>query len=143
MTAEQVAARLHARQSGSGWIGHCPGEMHAHGDRNPSLSISTGRSGRVVMHCFGGCSIESICAALKIKVSDLFPEPGVYQPKPRTVRDAEKRIAGLRSRLTPRERVLPVTVVSCDLENLDAGIVRALALSIAGEIVQVVSEGER
>jgi len=140
MTAEQIAERLHGRQSGSGWIGHCPGELHAHGDRNPSLSIGTGRSGRVVLHCFSGCSVESICAALGIKVSDLFSEPGAAQPKPRVVREAEKQIADLRSRLTPRERVLPVTIIYVDPDHVDKGIARALALAVEGEIVQAVLE---
>jgi hypothetical protein len=62
-------------------------------------------------------------------------------PKPRIVRDAEKQIADLRSRLTPRERVLPVTVVYVDPENLNAGLARALALAVVKqEIVQVVLE---
>jgi hypothetical protein len=142
MIAAEVAERLHARRSGSGWIGHCPGELHADGDRNPSLSIGTGRSGRVVLHCFAGCSVESICAALKIKVSDLFSELSMSQPKSRAVREAEKQIQNLRNRLTPRERVLPVTVAYCDPENLDAGIARALALAVEGEIVQLALGGE-
>ena len=143
VTAEQIVARLHARQSGSGWMGRCPGEMHAHGDRNPSLSIGTGRSGCVVLHCFAGCSVESICAALKIKVSDLFPKPGAIQPKPSAVREAKGQIQGLRSRLTPRERILPVIVVYVEPENLEAGIAWALALAVEGEIVQAVLEPTR
>jgi hypothetical protein len=78
-----------------------------------------------------------------LKLSDLFSEPGTVQPKRREVIRAEKQIADLRSRLTPRERVLPVTVVYCDPENLDAGIARALALAVEGEIVQAVLEPTR
>ena len=33
---------------------------------------------------------------------------------------------------------MPVTVVYCDVENLEAGIARAIALSVEGEIVQAV-----
>jgi hypothetical protein len=44
-------------------------------------------------------------AALGLKLSDLFFEPGVRrEPEPRVVRDAQKQLTGLRSRLTPRER---------------------------------------
>lgn len=139
MTAEQIAERLHARYSGAGWIGRCP----AHEDRSPSMSIREGDGGRVLIYCFAGCSLEAICAALGIKVSDLFSEPGAFQPKPRIVRNAELEIADLRNRLTRRERVLPVTVIYCDPENLGAGIARVLALAVEGEIVQSILEGER
>jgi hypothetical protein len=136
MTAGELAARLHARRTGSGWMARCP----AHPDKIPSLSIAEGEAGRVLLKCFAGCSVESICVALKIKLSDLFCESGTYKPKSRIVRDAERQIQNLRSRLTPRERALPVTVVFCSRENLDAGIARALALAVEGELVQAVLE---
>jgi hypothetical protein len=139
MTAEQIVERLHGRRSGAGWIAQCP----AHEDRSPSLSIGEGRDGRILLHCFGGCTSEAVCDSLGLSLSDLFPEPGTFQPKPSALRNAEKQIQNLRCRLTPRERVLPVTVVYCDPENLDAGIARALALAVEWEIVQAVLGGER
>jgi hypothetical protein len=139
MTAAEIADRLHARPSGRGWIAHCPGDLHARGDRNSSLSIGEGHRGCVLLHCFAGCSVESICAALKLKVSDLFPgSRPTGTDRPAIVRDVERQVSNLRSHLTPRERVLPVTVVFCNAENLEAGIVRTLALSVEGEIVQAV-----
>lgn len=136
MTAERIADRLHARLSGDGWIACCP----AHEDRSPSLSIREGDDGRTLIHCHAGCSVESICDAMGIRVSDLFPHSPSTPLKPSIVREAEKEISDLRSRLTPRERNRPVTVVLCDPENLDAGLARALALSVEGEIVQVILE---
>jgi CHC2 zinc finger len=127
------------RHSGAGWIGRCP----AHEDRSPSLSIREGEGGRILMHCFAGCTVTAVCEALNLKVCDLFSEPGAAQPKPRAVREAEKQIQNLRSRLTRREQALPVSVVYINSENLEAGIARALALAVEGEIVQVVLEGER
>ncbi len=138
MTAPEVADRLHARPGGGGFIARCP----AHRDRSPSLSIRAGQGGRTLVHCFAGCSLESICDALKIKVSDLFSGPGTIQPKPLAVREAEKHIASLRRCLTPRERALPVSVVYCDVENVVAGIARALALTVEGELVQVALDRE-
>jgi len=134
MKAEEISDRLHARPSGAGFIARCP----SHADRSPSLSIREGQAGRALVHCFAGCTVESICDALRIKVSDLFSAPRTAEPKSRAVREAEKQIASLRSRLTPRERVLPITAVYCDPENLDAGIARALALAVEGELVQAV-----
>jgi hypothetical protein len=124
------------RTSRDGWLARCP----AHDDRSPSLSIRES-NGKILLHCFAECSPEAICQALGIKVSDLFSKPHTMpKPKPRIVRDAEKRIAGLRSRLTPRERERGVTVVLADERSLDTAIARALALAIEGALVQCVLE---
>jgi hypothetical protein len=134
MTAPEILARCQrVHRSGDGWVALCP----AHADRNPSLSIRESEA-KILLHCFAGCTVETICAALKIKISDLFAGPGAVQPKSRMVWDAERQIADLRSRLTPRERALAVTVVYCESENLDAGIARAHALAVEGELVQAV-----
>src|ERR1700722_20131402 len=121
------------RQTGSGWQALCP----AHADRNPSLSIRE-NNGKILLHCFAGCTIEAICAALNIRVTDLFLRSGVFQQEPTEVREAQKHIQNLRSRLTPRERVLPVTAVYCGPEDVEAGIAWALALAVEGEIVQAI-----
>lgn len=136
MTAEQIADLLRAHPSGAGFLARCP----AHEDRSPSLSIREGETGRVLLHCFSGCSVEAICSAMGIRVSNLFSKPGAYQPTASAVREAQKQIQNLRSRITRREQVLPITVVYCNPEDLDAGIVRALALAVEGELVQVVLE---
>jgi len=127
------------RATGNGWIAQCP----AHEDRSPSLSIRKGEDGRTLLYCHAGCSIEEICAAVEIRVSDLFSESGAAHPKPNAVREAERHIQDLRRRLTPRDRLVPITVVYCDPENLNVGIARAIALTLEGEIVQVVLEGRQ
>lgn len=66
--------------------GHAHARCPAHEDRQPSLSVGTGRDGRVLLHCHRGCSPEDILAALELDWPDLFDgEP----PKPYT-------LAGLR-----------------------------------------------
>lgn len=55
-------------KTADGWRARCP----AHDDRQPSLSISEGADGRVLLHCHAGCSTESICQSLGLSVSDLF-----------------------------------------------------------------------
>lgn len=52
----------------NGYIVRCP----SHNDTNPSLSISEGNGGRVLLYCFTGCSIHDVCAALGLRLSDLF-----------------------------------------------------------------------
>lgn len=132
--AEAILARLQGvRRNGSGWIARCP----AHADKSPSLSLRE-ESGKVLLHCFAGCTVESICAALEIKMSDLFSGPRErHKPEPGIVREVQKHIAGLRSRLTPGDRERPVTVVLANERNLDAAIARALALAVEEELVQV------
>lgn len=60
-----------ATPSGNGWSVKCP----AHGDKTPSLSISEGEDGRVLMRCHAGCTAAAICEALGIHTRDLFPSP--------------------------------------------------------------------
>jgi hypothetical protein len=137
MNMEAILTRLHRlRRSGGGWSARCP----AHADRNPSLSIRE-CDGRILVHCFAGCSVESICEALQIHVRDLFGDHGAARErKPEIVRNVERQITNLRSRLTPRDRERPVAVVVCDPDNLGASLARALALAVEGELVQAVLE---
>ncbi len=57
-----------AQRTSSGYSACCP----AHDDSNPSLSISEGIDGKILLKCFAGCSIEDVCACLSIQVSELF-----------------------------------------------------------------------
>ena len=69
MTAHALASLMGARPTGSGrWQARCP----AHQDRSPSLSIHEGYDGRTLLHCFAGCPLDAILAALKLARRDLF-----------------------------------------------------------------------
>src|SRR5680860_1196112 len=57
------------RRSGDGWMARCP----AHEDRDPSLSISEGTDGAVLLHCHAGCTTEAVVAELGVTLEDLFP----------------------------------------------------------------------
>jgi hypothetical protein len=54
------------------WMASCP----AHEDRNASLSVRHADDGKVLLHCFAGCSSHEVIGALGLKVSDLFPDGG-------------------------------------------------------------------
>ncbi len=56
------------KQRNKHWMALCPG----HEDKNPSLSISQGNDGRVLLKCFAGCKPERIVSALGLAMSDLF-----------------------------------------------------------------------
>ncbi len=62
LSAEEIAQSLGGKRTGSGWIVRCP----AHEDRNPSLSLSDGKSGPL-WHCHAGCSQDAVTAALREK----------------------------------------------------------------------------
>jgi hypothetical protein len=91
---------------------------------------------------------RGICGALRIRPCALFHERDASRkPEPDIVRQAQKSIAGLRSRLTPRDRQQAVTVIKTNEANLDCAVARALALAVEGELVQVVlierTDGQR
>ena len=139
MNVEGVLSRLQrVRRLSAGWMALCP----AHEDRSPSLSIRE-ENGRVLVHCFAGCSTDAVCCALKIKVRDLFSKADLERSQePGIVRETRKQIAGLRSRLAVRDRERGVAVIKTNERNLDFAIARALALAVEGEIVQIALERE-
>lgn len=69
---EAVLARLDGvkRTGKARWIARCPG----HDDRRPSLAISETADGRVLLHCFGGCSARDVLSACGLDFDALFPE---------------------------------------------------------------------
>jgi hypothetical protein len=68
MRAGDIAKRLDAKPTPSGWAGKCP----AHDDGRASLTISEGKDGRTLLYCHAGCSIEAITMKLGLRLSDLF-----------------------------------------------------------------------
>src|SRR5271156_3756835 len=70
MMAENLARALGARRIGSTWMARCP----AHNDRKPSLSISAGPDGKVLVHCHAGCDQHDVVAALRRR--DLWEPTG-------------------------------------------------------------------
>lgn len=83
---ETILSRLpkHQERGNGQYIASCP----AHDDRSPSLSIREADDGKVLVQCFAGCTVEEICAALGIEVSDLFPKTEKYHVPPQRVRMA-------------------------------------------------------
>jgi hypothetical protein len=68
---QNVLSRLKGvRRCGNGWKAHCP----AHDDRKPSLRISEGKDGRVLLKCYAGCPTEAVLDAIGLEMKDLFPQ---------------------------------------------------------------------
>ena len=67
------------KTTGSGnWLACCP----AHNDKNPSMTVAHLHDGRILIHCFTGCSTEDILEAIGLEFKDLFPERLTDHGKP-------------------------------------------------------------
>lgn len=99
MTACEFADLVHARRTGRGrWQAKCP----SHPDRRPSLSIRQGERG-ILLRCWSaGCTAEQVCAALGIRVADLFDGPPAT-PEQLAILNAERKAKAAQER---RERAV-------------------------------------
>src|SRR5688500_14797757 len=72
MNAAEFLTRLEKvkRTAEGEWVACCP----AHEDRSPSLAVKEAQDGRILIHCFAGCSFEAVCGASGVGMADLFPE---------------------------------------------------------------------
>jgi len=80
VSVENVLNNLRkVKRTGSGkWVACCP----AHDDRSPSLAIKDD-NGKVLLHCFAGCSVPDIMGAIGLEIAELFPEDHEWKPDER------------------------------------------------------------
>lgn len=78
-------------RSGNGWKACCTSASHnaGKGDNNPSLSLSIGPNGKVLVFCFSGCTTDEIVFGAGLEVADLFC-PSFEDPYPQQSSSAEK-----------------------------------------------------
>ena len=78
MSADNLLQHLNKiKRTGAGrWLACCP----AHDDKSPSLSIRETDDGKVLVHCFAGCSVHEVVSAVGMDLSDLFPARDNDQP---------------------------------------------------------------
>lgn len=72
--------KIQKRQDGQ-WSARCP----SHQDNGPSLSIRENPDGAVLIHCFGGCTVTDVVAAMGMELADLFP------PQEKSGREPQRR----------------------------------------------------
>lgn len=75
------------KKQGDRYIACCP----AHNDNAPSLSLSRGEDGRALVHCYAGCEILQVLAAIGMGLRDLFPDSLSYENRQRYRREALER----------------------------------------------------
>ena len=78
---ENILSRLEKvkqRQPGQ-WSACCP----AHADKGPSLSVRETPDGAVLLHCFAGCEVGAVVAAMGLELHELFPPREVSPGAPK------------------------------------------------------------
>lgn len=63
MTAETIAKALGGHRAGATWMARCP----VHDDSSPSLAISAGKNGKVLVRCHAGCDQHDVIGALSVR----------------------------------------------------------------------------
>jgi hypothetical protein len=70
MSVDTLLQRLTKVKGGKGrWTACCP----SHEDRSPSLAITEKEDGRILLKCFGGCSVQEIVGSIGMDIGELFP----------------------------------------------------------------------
>lgn len=80
LLADFIARHLPSSKAhADGWQARCP----AHEDARPSLAVSSGADGRILLHCHAGCETSAVLAALGLSEADLFPPKASAPDLPR------------------------------------------------------------
>lgn len=77
---DNLLSRLdRVKRTGDGkFQARCP----AHDDKSPSLTIRELDDGRILVHCFGGCDVQDVLAAVGMTFDDLYPPRKIQQGRP-------------------------------------------------------------
>ena len=79
MSLDNLLSRLTKVKGRAGnFVACCP----AHDDSSPSLAVKE-QDGKIILHCFAGCSVQEIVGAVGMDMTDLFPPTTPnYKPQP-------------------------------------------------------------
>jgi hypothetical protein len=128
----EFLASLHGvRERGTDhWIARCPGPLHEHADRHPSLAIARSKD-RWLIHCYSGCSPIDILQAIGLRLADLYDD---HDYRPRGDRERPRLSASERLELLDHEIgvafyvitafVLTKTISDSDHQRLAAALNR-------------------
>jgi len=92
MPTEDLIGRLsQVKRTGKGqWLACCP----AHDDSDPSMSIRELDDGRILIHCFAGCTPAEIMGSVGLSMADLFPEGYLSHRKRSLLPEAHRKAEG-------------------------------------------------
>ena len=90
MNIEDVKAMIpSARPCGGGYRGPCP--SCGGGSRSTKFAFSE-RDGKILLHCFSGCTTETICQTMNIELRDLFVDAGLTTEQRRAIPQRPRRL---------------------------------------------------
>ena len=104
--------------AGKGWRAICP----ACGGKSRKLSITEGDNGTLLVHCFAGCAVPDVLAAVGLTTADLFQRRDLRTMSP-TQRSEFRQAAQI-----PRWRA------ALDALAIEASVVRIAAAQLAGNV---------
>ena len=137
VSADALLSRLDKVKSTgrSRWLACCP----AHDDRKPSLAVRELSDGRLLAHCFSGCPVEAVVAAIGLDMSDLFPDSllGVHKRRDRKPYSVRDLVACLRHELLVCWTILSAVHRNQPLDADDrarAGVAVDRILNFIGEL---------
>ncbi len=92
----------------SGWKCLCPVPSHGggKGDSSPSLRLTIGQNGKVLVNCRVGCSYKDVLLAAGLEEKELFAQDGDLPAKPLTVKPLEPSDAEAKHRDTVYRKLL-------------------------------------
>ena len=126
---ENVLSRVtKVRQRQHGQVSAC---CPAHADKGPSLSIRETPEGAVLLHCFAGCAVNDVVAAMGLELHELFPPRDVPPGAPK--RTARLLTAGQALELLASEAMLVFTAAATLLNG------RALTVADKNRLLESVS----
>lgn len=138
MTVDALIARLRGVQGhGPRWRAICPAHESKHETR--SLAIFETDDGRVLLHCFAGCDVESIVSAVGLDLADLYPPRTDEHRAPRIRKPWATRdlIAALKAELLIAWIVLADVSAGREITDTDrkrAGVARTRIVALMDEL---------
>jgi hypothetical protein len=98
----------------------CPAHQSKHGTR--SLSVLEETDGRVLVHCFAGCGVDEVLAAVGLDLDALFPEKAIDHHRPRVRKPFLLRdvVAALKGELMLAFVVLAAVQARTPINDADA-----------------------
>lgn len=135
MTVDVLLSKLEGvRRTGADrWTARCPG----HEDKRASLSIRALDDGRTLLHCFAGCGVEEVLAAVGLDFDALFPERALDHRVPRERRPYSLRdlAAALSHELHVALIVLADAGAGRQVDTDRATVARTRIMKFLGELV--------
>ena len=114
VSIDLLLSRLeNVQRSGQGWRADCPCGHRAHS----ALSLAQGDDGRLLLHCFAGCSAADVLGGLGLTLGDVMPERlRDESPEGRRAARERFRLASVHGAAGVLEREASIVLlVACDI----------------------------